>query len=398
MKIFKYISLVIIIVCNSCLIGCNETNKHASHLPSGEYYTCPMHPTIQMNKPGVCPICNMTLIKVASVNTDTAPNTIHISKHRQELANIKTVKVQSKEIEAERNFLAVVGFSERENSVVTARASGRIENLVVRNPGATIRKGDLLYTLYSEDLISAEKELISALAHKEKYREDDKIINELIEATRKKLLLAGVTNDLLKDLEAKRNVHASIPFYSEVAGTITEISVNEGQYVETGSLIYSIDNISTLWLNTQIYSNEVGVFNNRNATAEINGKIYNVNMDVDAPAIESQSAIRNIKFKLDNKEGFVKPGMMALVKVKEKASTSLVIPKSALVIGKMPMVWLQIGPELFQSKMVRPGKESDTEIEILNGLKAGDVIVTSGAYLINSEYILKKGAAAQHQH
>jgi membrane fusion protein, copper/silver efflux system len=391
----------ILIFCTLALLptftGCTGED-HSEQAAAGEYYTCPMHPTVRSDRPGVCPVCNMTLVKASLIAQDTAPNTIQIVEEQQPLANIKTDTVKMGSINEGLVLLGTTAYNENNASVITSRSKGRIEKLVKRNPGETIRKGELLYTLYSEELLAAEKEYITALDQRDKYPNQDKAIEALLQAAHTRLLLAGLTEGQLKDLEKNRTVHASIPFYSETSGAILEIPVKEGEYVETGTVIYSVADLSALWVNAQLYSSELSVLPNTSAEVEIGGRKYKAAVELVTPSLEANTKINMVKFRIENKELELKPGMMATVQLKGRENQALVIPKNALIIGKMPMVWVKIGPELFESRMVKIGMETKQQVEILEGLKVGDILVTSGAYLVNSEFVLKKGATAQHRH
>lgn len=391
----------ILLFCSLALLalftGCTGDN-HAEHVTAGEYYTCPMHPTVRSDRPGACPVCNMTLVKVSSIAQDTAPNTIQIVKEQQPLANIKTETVKMGSINDGLVLLGTTSYNQNSSSVITARAKGRIEKLVKRNPGETINKGELLYTLYSEELLAAEKEYITALEQKDKYQNADKSVDILLQASRSRLILAGLTEGQVKELEKKRTIHTSIPFYSEASGTILELPVKQGEYVETGTVLYSIADLTSLWVDAQVYSNEVSLLPGTIAEAEINGVRYRAILELVAPSLETNTKINLVRFRVDNKDLALKPGMMATVQLKGKERQALVIPKEALILGKMPMVWVKTGPELFESRMVRLGMQTKQQAEILEGLNIGDTLVTSGTYLLNSEFVLKKGSAAQHQH
>lgn len=379
------------------LKGCTGDDHH-EHSAAGEYYTCPMHPTVRSDRQGVCPVCNMTLVKASSIAQDTAANTIQVIKEQQPLANIKVDTVKMGTINDGLVLLGTTSYNENNTSVITSRAKGRIEKLVKRNPGETISRGELLYTLYSEELLAAEKEYITALDQKDKYPNEDKALDVLLNASRTRLLLAGLTVGQVNELEKKRAVHTSIPFYSEAAGVIIEMPVKEGEYVGTGTVIYSLADLSTVWVDAQLYSNEASLPAGTKAEAEIGGRKYEAIVELVTPALETNTKISMLKMRIDNKDKSLKPGMMATVQMKGEERKALMIPNSALIPGKMPVVWVKVGPELFEYRMVKLGMQGPGYAEVVEGLKAGDLLVTSGAYLVNSEFILKKGAASLHDH
>jgi membrane fusion protein, copper/silver efflux system len=393
----KVLYLVCIVLSASVLLpvtGCSGDEEAAG---TGEYYTCPMHPTVRSSRPSVCPVCNMTLVKASSVSAGEAANAIRIPWNQQRFANIKTDTVRRGRMNDGLILSGTTSVNENEIRVVSARVRGRIERLAKRNPGEMIRKGDLLYTLYSEELIGAEKEYITALGHREKYPDQAGIVSSLLEAARIRLALMGLGQEQIKELENRRITHSEIPFYSEASGSVLEIAVREGDYVEPGTVLYRLGDLSTLWVTAQLYSNE-SLSPGTTAIAEIEGRTYTATLELLPPALESNSAINAVKFRIPNSDPGLKPGMMATIQLKGKEKEVLMIPKTALIIGKMPMVWVRTGSELFESRMIKTGMETRKYVEVTEGLTEGELLIISGAYLVNSEFILKKGASAQHQH
>ncbi len=373
-------------------------DDHSEHVNPNEYYTCPMHPTIRSDKPGVCPVCNMTLVKASSIAQDTAANTIQIVEEQQPLANIATDTVVQEGMNEELVLLGVTTLNENKVNVISSRAPGRVEKLIKRVPGEIVKKGELLYTLYSEELVTSQKEYISAIEQSGSFLNHNREIKALLLAMKTRLILAGLTEKQVIEIEKFRRIQETVPFYSETSGIIREIAVREGEYIETGSLMYSIADLSTLWVDAQVYRNEIPQVSIQTAEIEINGKKYKGSVDLATPSLEPYAGIRVIKFRIDNKNLELKPGMMARVTISGEERQTIAISKEALLLGEMSMVWLKIGPELFKSRMVKTGMETKNKVEILEGLNEGDVYVTSGAYLVNSEYILKKGATVLHAH
>ena len=185
-------------------------------------------------------------------------------------------------------------------------------------------------------------------------------------------------------------------FYSPESGYITTLESHEGDYVPQGETIVRLANLSTLWAEAQVYTSQLSEID-RNGTATVqlpdlgktvNGKIQFVN-----PEIDPDTRINLIRVSIPNPGNQLRPGMPAYVVLKNRQRNSLTLPVDAVIRGeKMNMVWIEIDKNTFKSVMIETGLESNDRIEIKSGLKEGDVVVTTGAYLINSEYIFKKGA------
>jgi len=185
-------------------------------------------------------------------------------------------------------------------------------------------------------------------------------------------------------------------FYSTARGYVTELESHEGDYVPMGATIVRLADLSSLWAEAQVYTSQLSAID-RNGTATVqfpdigkgvSGKIQFVN-----PEINPDARINLIRVSIPNPGNQLRPGMLAYVVLKNPQHNSLTLPADAVIRNeKMNSVWIQIDKNSFKNVMVETGLENGDRVEIKSGLKEGDVIVTSGAYLINSEYIFKKGA------
>lgn len=385
------------------LVSCKE--KTGSALPKDEYYTCSMHPQVMQDKPGTCPICHMELIVVK--RTNTAADEIMLNEEQVRLGNIRVDTVKNGTIGDRLVLTATLNADETRVASVNARVTGRIDRLYFRNVGDYVPKGAHLYDLYSEELNNAKQEYVAAIERKEKL--DNSIIdfNRLIESARTKLILWGMTEQQVAELARNRNPGTETSFYSQTGGYITELPVMEGQYVMEGATVVRIADLSSLWAEAQVYASEMS-FIDRNGTAtltfpdlpglEVTGKISFVN-----PEIAPDTRVNLLRVTVPG-NGQLRPGMPAYVTMRTRDVSTLTLPADAVLRnGKMSLVWLQTGPLVYRMKMVETGLESGAQIAIKKGLENGDVVVTSGAYLLNSEYIFKKGADAMgsmsgHQH
>ena len=387
----KYlVSILLLLV----LLSCKNKKKVAMQEPD-VFYTCSMHPQIMQNTPGDCPICGMDLIKVEKKKA-ASDESIMLSDQQIQLGNIQVDSVGKGAIGDETILTATLSVDETKTTTVSARIAGRIERLYFKSEGDYVQKGAKLYDLYSEELNNAKQEYLLAL---EKQRVlDNSIVDlkQLVQSAKNKLLLWGMSEAQINELERIRKSSPLTSFYSPASGYVTVLESHEGDYVIEGGTIVRLANLSSLWAEAQVYTSRLSEFDPRGfATVrlpelgkEVNGTIQLVN-----PEINPDTRINLVRVSIPNAGNQLKPGMPAYVVLKNRQRNSLTLPIDAVIRNeKMSAVWLRVDKNTFKSVMVQTGLETGDRIEIRTGLKEGDVVVTTGAYLLNSEYIFRKGA------
>ena len=376
------------------LISCKAKKKVALLNPD-VFYTCSMHPQVMQDRPGNCPICGMDLIKVEKKKGSNA-DAIMLSDQQIQLGNIQVDTVGKGIIGDETILPATLNIDETKSTTINARISGRIDRLYFKNQGDYISKGQRLYDLYSEELNNAKQEYILALEKQANL--DNSIIDfkGLVQSARNKLSLWGMSEAQIDELAKTKNASTLTSFYSSESGYITALESHEGEYVPMGGTIVRLSNLSILWAEAQVYTTQLSeIDRNGNATVqlpdlgkEVNGRIEFIN-----PEIDPNTRINLIRVSIANPGNQLKPGMQAYVVLKNRRRNCLTLPVDAVIRSeKMNIVWIQIDKNTFKSAMVEIGLESGDRIEIRSGIKAGDIVVTTGAYLINSEYIFKNGS------
>ncbi len=361
------------------------------------FYTCSMHPQVIQNKPGNCPICGMQLIQINNSVTSKADE-INLSNEQIALGNIHADTIGKGYIGDQLVLTATLNFDQMKAMSVSSRVMGRVERLYYKNLGDYVVKGSPLFDLYSEELNNAKQEYLLAL-DKRKILGSESVIDfdQLIQSARNKLLLWGLSEQQIGGLAKNGKANPITTFYSSGNGYITQLDIREGDYVMEGGTVVKMADLSTLWAEAQVYTSQmVGINTNSSAIVqlpdfenkEIAGKIDFVN-----PEINPDTRINLIRVSIPNTGNQLKPGMPAYVILKSPRQQSLTLPIDAVIRdGKGATVWIQTGNNSFRSIMVETGLESDNRIEIKSGLKEGDVVVTSGVYLLQSEFIFKKGA------
>jgi membrane fusion protein, copper/silver efflux system len=394
MKYFVAITILLL------LFAC-KGKKNDSLTSPDTFYTCSMHPQIMQNRPGKCPICGMDLISVEK-KKGSNEDAIMLSDQQIQLGDIRVDTIGKGTIGNETVLTATLNIDETKTATVSARISGRIERLYFKNEGDFVSKGAKLFDLYSEQLNNAKQEYILAL-EKQAMLDNSMIdFKQLVQAAKTKLLLWGVSEAQIADLARTKKAPLLTSFYSSESGYITTLESHEGDYVTEGGAIVRLADLSSIWAEAQVYASQLSEIDpNGTATVqlpgmgkEVKGRIQFAN-----PEINPDTRINLVRVSILNPGNQLKPGMPAYVVLKNRQRGSLTLPIDAVIRNeKMNVVWVEIDKNTFKSVMVETGLENDDRIEIKSGLKEGDVVVTRGAYLLNSEYIFKKGTTPMAGH
>ncbi len=372
--------------------------KKAEPVADNVFYTCSMDPQVMEKQPGNCPICHMELTKIEIDQDDL--NSIALSETQIELANIQIDTVRLSSIGEENILSGTIVINENKTEVISTRVDGRIEYLHFKTVGEYVKAGDVLYEIYSDMLNAAQQEYLIALAQKDLLGNETSF--NLADASKNKLLLWGLTELQINDLGMKKEIPLTVKIYSKLSGYISEINVTEGQYLMEGETVFRIADLSSLWVEAQLYASETNLTKD-NTQVEVRvegfeetiiGKIAFAN-----PELNPQSKISLIRIEIQNTLMNYKPGMLAYVKVKNKEHEAITLPADAVIQdAKGATIWIQNSNGRFEPRMVTIGMQNSLFIEIISGLEEGELVVTSGVYLLNSEFIFKRGTSAHTGH
>jgi Cu(I)/Ag(I) efflux system membrane fusion protein len=383
--------------------GSNQAAGTAAPAEGVEYYTCPMHPSVIAYKPGPCPICGMTLVKRVSgghPGGHEAPRgrDVVVSPEQRVQANISTSAVRWMPLSGSVSASAVVAFAEPSQSVVAARGRGRIERLFVDRTGAVVRKGEPLLSIYSPELISAEGEYLIALGSVE-----DATRAQLVAASRKRLTERfGITESQIGRLEREREMQSSATYSSPIAGTVIRKPVVEGQYVEEGTTLFELADLTRVWVVASVPEQDIHSVR-RGDPVEVTleaypGLLLKSHVGFIEPVLDADSRTVRVRTELANTEGKLKPNMYARIALKRPPRQALVVPTSAVLFtGRHPLVWVESEPGRFAPHVVSVGLTSGAFTEILSGLNEGDMVASTGGFLIDSESRLEAPAGGEHK-
>ncbi|MDP4252908.1 MAG: efflux RND transporter periplasmic adaptor subunit [Bacteroidota bacterium] len=340
----------------------------------------------------------------ASGNPPPAPakganDEIHLNDRQILLGNIQLDTISSGTIGDKLVLTGTLNFNLQRLSTVSTRVEGRVETLYVKKTGDFVHKGDKLYDLYSEPLNSAKQEYKTALQQQKTI--GNSLINyaAIVESARTKLLLWGMTRAQIVDLETAARVPTVTTFYSPEDGYVTAVNIQEGGYAMEGVPIIQLADLSTLWAEAQVYTTQLASMSKGQRVVvrvpdlgdlTIPGRIDFIN-----PEINPDTRIDLVRVTVRNTDNRLHPGMPVYIVSGETRHHAITIPTNAVLTdSKGTTVWVQTRPGVFVVRMVLTGITSEDSTEIVSGLAPGDVVVSSGAYLINSEYIFENGTNA----
>lgn len=355
-------------------------------------YTCPMHPQIQNNGPGSCPICGMNLVPL---NSSGGKNELSLSDSQIQMANIQTVKISSSSFSTSKVLNGRLIVNPERSALVSSRYSGRVEKLYVRETGGRIKKGQALFQVYSEELQTLQQDYLLQLKQVAAFP-DQKIYGSMREAAKNKLRLFGVSDAQIRSLDQGAKTSPLLTVFSNAAGTVTALNIAEGQYLAEGTQVLKLENLDQLWLEMDVYPSEIpGLTIGMKVKALINGMSENeqtLQIDFISPQLDPSTQILKVRAPIQN-TGNLQAGMQATVLLPvSEIFDAMSLPLDAVVRDeKGAHVWIKTSKNTFSPRMVKTGEESSDQIIILSGLEDVKEVVISGAYLLSSEFILKKG-------
>ncbi len=429
-----------------------EVHDHTAVEGKSQIWTCSMHPQIRMKGPGQCPICGMDLIPVKTESDEEiGPRELKLSPTAMKLADIQTVPVERKYVTADIRIKGKITYDETRLANITAWVPGRIDRLYVDYTGITVKKGEHMVYLYSPDLLAAQEELLQAIRTVNELKQSRmKIMQETalqtLEASREKLRLWGVTEAQISRMEKQGKPSDHVTIYAPMGGIVIQKNVQEGAYVNTGTRLYTIADLSRLWIELDAYESDLvwlrygqGV---RVETEAYPGEIFKGTIAFIHPVLDAETRTVKVRVNVPNEDGRLKPDMFVRTTVQARVAAAgkvmdealagkwicpmhpdvikdragscdtcgmplvrteslgyaspieqkrpeqpLVIPDSApLITGKRAIVYVA-NPErqgIFEGREIVLGPKTGNFYLVNKGLKAGEQVVVNGNFKIDS--------------
>jgi RND family efflux transporter MFP subunit len=398
-------------------------DEHAGHdisamAPAPEerrilYWYDPMHPAYKSDKPGIAPDCGMKLVPKyadeAEAMESMASGTVKLSPAKQQLIGVRTAPVVSETLTRSLRAVGIVEIDETRVAHVHTKVSGWVRRVFVDYTWQHVMQGEPLFALYSPELVSAQQEYLLARRAQTylgaaPYREVAEGSNSLLRAARGRLKLWDVTDEQIAELEASGKPAEELTVFSPTNGHVSVRNVFPNQYVTPESDLYTIVDHSRVWVQAQLYEYEieavrVGQPVNMTVTA-LPGQVFRGRVIYVDPHLDMTTRSVNVRLEFSNPDFSLKPGMYATMEFKVPLGRQLVVPREALIdTGTRQLVFLAKPDGYFEPREIKVGERLEDRVVVLAGLRPGDIIVTSGAFLIDSESQLSAAIEGMgHQH
>lgn len=387
--------LVLGIIIGNFMGGGEEAvEPHGTHLHDAsaedQIWTCSMHPQIQQNGPGKCPLCGMDLIPLDNSldGGESMPDEVAMTESAMKLAEIQTFVVRKEKPEKEIRLLGKVKADERLIYSQAIHFPGRVEKLFVNFTGEKVYKGQKLATIYSSELVTAQKELFEVL-------KDQSTNPALVDAAREKLKQWKLTDNQISAIEATGKVQTEMDILSDQSGYVMLRMVAEGDYVKKGQILLEVTDLSKVWVLFEAYENDLPWIKLGDKLDIELKSVPGVNFEgkvtfID-PFINSKNRVAYVRVELPNSNGVLKPDMFANGIITSKLPVDepvILIPKSAVLwTGKRAVVYVKVQNRkhiTFIYREVILGEDAGDFYIIKNGLEEGEEIATNGVFKIDA--------------
>lgn len=389
----KIISIFVVLAALLWLV----TDTHSEE--AKKLYTCGMHPSVIQDHPGNCPICGMKLTPIrnggAGAETNTAnPSAIAVDAATMQNMNIRTAEVQRGPLRKTIRTVGAIDYNETALADVTTKFKGWIEKLNVDATGQLVHHGEPMFEIYSPELYSAEAEFLLALSSGST---NDPGVVALRETAASKLKFFDVPDAQIDELEKSRVALKTLPVSAPMSGFVIEKNVVAGQMVDAGVKLYRIADLGIVWVIAQVYEQDLPFLKLGQEAivkvASLPDREFRGRVTFIYPTVDEKTRTAKVRLEFENPGYFLKPGMFVSAQIQaELESSAVLVPESAVLrSGARNTVFVVLNGGKFEGRDVMLGLESENNfIQVINGLSAGERVVTSGQFLLDSESQLRE--------
>ncbi len=348
------------------------------------YWVAPMDPNYRRDKPGKSPM-GMDLIPVYErehADEDQGSGTIRISPEVINNLGVRTTVAERKAFLSDIKTVGYIKYDEDKLIHIHPRVEGWIEKLYIKAEGDPVKKGQPLYEIYSPALVNAQEELVLALGRNNQ---------NLVRAASDRLKALQLPDATVKELTRTRKVKQTVTMYVPQTGFIDNLNIREGFFVQPGTTLMSVGALDEVWVEAEVFESQASLVKKGNPVIMtldyLPGEVWNGEVDYVYPALEEITRTVKVRMRFANDQGILKPNMFAQITIhNESDEKTLVIPREAVIrTGSMDRVVLALGEGRFRSVEVKVGRYNQTQAEILEGIEAGERVVASAQFLIDSE-------------
>jgi Cu(I)/Ag(I) efflux system membrane fusion protein len=332
----------------------------------------------------------MDLTPVTKQEVETG--TIFVDEVRRQRIGVRTAAATRQKLELRIRAVGKVQYDETRLSDVNLRMSGWVQRLAVNQTGQSVARGQTLFRLYSPELYAAQLEHLTGVRRQKE--SSSEMLTGLARASRQRLRLLGMTEAQIGNLEERGEAQEHVPISAPASGHVIEKRVVEGARVEAGMLVYRIADLSRVWIDAEVYESDLPhVRTGQQVNIRlpyVPDKKYEGKVDFVYPTLQSTTRTGRVRVALENPDLELKPDMYANVEFQVELGERLAIPESAVVYtGPRRLVFVDLGEGRLQPKVVKLGVHAEGVYEVTEGLEPGDVVVTSGNFLIAAESRLR---------
>jgi Cu(I)/Ag(I) efflux system membrane fusion protein len=352
------------------------------------YYHDPMAPATKFDKPGKSPFMSMMLVPVYAGGASDRGN-VTVSPRIQQSLGVRTAIVTEGTLSPQVSAVGSIAFNERDQVVVQARASGYVERLHVRATLDRVAKGQPLVDLYIPDWVAAQEEFLSVR------RMQGTDLAVLVDGARQRMRQVGMTDDQIRLVESSGRTQPRTTFSSPIGGVVVELTVREGMALTPGVTLFRISGLSTVWANAEVPESQAALLR-PGATVEartpaVPGTVFKGKVQAILPDVSAATRTLKARMEIANAGYRLVPGMFVQMQFTDKrADKMLLVPTEAVIqTGRRAVVMLAEPDGRFRPVQVEPGIESGGQTEIKGGLAAGQRVVVSSQFLIDSEASLR---------
>jgi Cu(I)/Ag(I) efflux system membrane fusion protein len=334
---------------------------------------------------------------------EVAPGTVQISPERQQLIGVRIGAAEMKSLQKVIRTVGRVDYDEKRIVTVSPKIGGWIEDLYVDFTGMFVKQGDPLLTIYSPELVSTQEEYLLALRAKKSltkspFPEVAGSGESLAESAKRRLKLWDISDDQIKALEETGQSKKTLTLYSPFSGFVLEKMAYKGMSVMPGVALYKLADLSVVWLYADIYEYELpSIRLGQQAAIQLSyipGKTFRGRVIYIYPSLNPETRTAKVRFEIPNSDERLKPEMYANVEIKVSLGQKLAVPEGAIIdTGVRQIAIVDKGSGYFEPREVKVGAKVEDYYEVVKGLKAGERVVTSANFLIDSESKLKEAMA-----
>ncbi len=397
----------------------STAGPHAAAEPTR--YHCPMHPQIVRDHPGECPICGMTMVPIEPASSSTSHGAaaergsspaglapVELSPERVQLAGIKLAPVVRRRLDGGLAASGVVTENERGLASINTRFAGWIQDLFVAETGRRVTKGQPLATIYSPDVLSAEQEFLTARrwtagapsgSAEAPMHAHESLTAGMADDARKRLELLGVAPQEIDDIARTGQPRRAVTIRSPANGTVLRRGAVAGGYVQPGSELFAIADLSTVWFIAEVYERDMARVrvgqSARIELAGLPGHAVQGRVQFLYPSVSAETRTMRVRAEVANPAGDLRPGMFGTMHLDMPGAPALAVPVDAVVdTGEAQYLFVTKGGGRFEPRRVKLGARGEGWVEILDGVTEGEGVVTTANFLIDSESRLRAAIEA----